>query len=280
LNQVPLAQAEAFGKTFADEVGCPDQTAECLRQVPVDTLVGTFPDAAIPGVVDGDVLTQSIGSALAQGHFAHVPILNGVNHNEEWIFVAGLQLAVSGGMFVSAPAPTPATYESVIASVLGVSASRASAVAAEYPLAAYPAPILALSTLVSDANFACPALQVDQWMSRRVPTFAYEFDDDTAPQLFAGPKLPPIATHSSEIQYLFDQSNAPFATTLNPTQEALAASMRAAWANFAASGDPASEAVPWPSFNTGSDVLSLATPPTQVETSFATTHHCSFWAAG
>src|SRR5205823_9565459 len=69
LNQVPLAAAEAFGKTFADQVGCPDQTADCLRRVPVDKLVGTFPDAAIPGVVDGSVLTQSIGSALADGHF-------------------------------------------------------------------------------------------------------------------------------------------------------------------------------------------------------------------
>jgi para-nitrobenzyl esterase len=183
-------------------------------------------------------------------------------------------------MFVPAPTPTPATYENVIASVLGVSASRASAIAVEYPVAAYPASVLALSTLVSDANFACPALQVDRWLSRRVPTFAYEFDDDTAPQLFAGPKLPPIATHSSEIQYLFDQPNAPFATALSPTQEALAASMRAAWANFAANGDPTSAAVPWSSFNRGGDVISLATPKTQAETSFAATHHCSFWAAG
>lgn len=278
LNQVSLSQAEAFGKTFADQVGCQDQSADCLRHVPVDTLVNTFPDAAIPGVVDGKILTGSIGPALAAGHFAHVPILNGVNHNEEWIFVAGRQLAVSGGMFVRVP--TVGTYESVIASVLGVSAARASAIAAEYPLDAYPAAVLAVSTLVSDANFACPALQVDRWVSRRVPTFAYQFDDDTAPQLFAGPALPPIATHSSEIQYLFDQPNARFPASLNQTQEALADSMRAAWANFAANGDPTSAAVPWPSFNTGSDLLSLATPQTHVETSFATTHHCSFWAAG
>src|SRR5205823_3745642 len=121
------------------------------------TLVKDFPGAAIPGVVDGKVLTESLGTALAAGRFAHVPILNGVNHNEEWIFVAGLHLAVSGGMFVPAPAPTADTYESVIASVLGVSATRAAAFAAEYPLSAYPAPILALSVLVSDANFACPA---------------------------------------------------------------------------------------------------------------------------
>jgi para-nitrobenzyl esterase len=280
LNQVALSQAETFGKTFAGQVGCQDQAADCLRHVPVDSLVNAFPDAAIPGVVDGKVLTEPIGAALAAGHFAHVPILNGMNHNEEWIFVAGLHLAVSRGMFVPAPAPTAVTYESVIASVLGVSATRASAIAAEYPLSAFPAPILALSVLVSDANFACPALQVDRWTARRVPTFAYQFDDDTAPQLFAGPSLPPIATHSSEIQYIFDQPNAPFPATLNPTQEALADSMRAAWANFAAKGDPASAAVPWPPFNADSDVLSLATPQPQVETSFATTHHCSFWAAG
>jgi para-nitrobenzyl esterase len=283
LNQVPLADAESFGQTFADAVGCHDQTAQCLRHAPADTLVNAFPDAAIPGVVDGKVLTESVGTALAAGHFAHVPILNGMNHNEEWIFVAGLHLAVSGGMFVLAPAPTPATYESVIASVLGVSAGRASAIAAEYPPGAYPAPtpdfsaLLALSTLVSDANFACPALQVDQWTARRVPTFAYEFDDDTSPQIFAGPDLPPIATHSSEIQYVFDQPNAPHATALNPTQEALAASMRAAWASFATTGDPASAAVPWPSFNAGSNVLSLASPQPQVVSSFATAHHCAFW---
>ena len=209
-----------------------------------------------------------------------MPILNGVNDNEELIFVAGLHLAVSGGMFVPAPEPTPATYESVIASVLGVSATRASAVAAEYPLDAYPAPVLALSTLLSDANFACPALQVDRWTSRRVPTFAYQFDDDTAPQIFAGPDFPPIATHSSEIQYLFDQPNAPFAAPLNADQETLAASMRRAWANFAANGRPGTAAVPWPSFSSSSAVLSIDSPRPQLDPQFATTHHCAFWAAG
>jgi para-nitrobenzyl esterase len=187
---------------------------------------------------------------------------------------------VSGGTFVLAPAPDAGTYQSVIASVLGVPAARAAAIAAEYPLSAYPAAILALSTLVADANFACPALQVDQWTAaRHVPTFAYQFNDDTSPQIFAGPDLPPIATHSSEIQYVFDRPNARFATPLDAAQEMLAASVRAAWASFAASGDPSSAAVPWPSFNAGSAVLSLVQPLPQVDTNFASTHHCAFWAA-
>jgi para-nitrobenzyl esterase len=279
LNQVPLADAEAFGETFADKVGCADQSAACLRAVPVDTLtdIHNFPAAAIPGVVDGKVLTESIGTALAAGHFARVPVLNGVNQNEELLFVLGLGLAVNGGMFVLAPAPTAATYESVIAVVLGVSASRASAIAAEYPVGAYPFPVLALSTLLSDANFACPALQVDrQTAARGVPTYAYQFNDDNAPVSFLGKSLG-LATHGAELPYLFDLPNTP--VVLDPDQQALAASMRTDWARFAGTGNPSSRALPWPSFN-GTRVLSLVPLHSQVTTDFAAAHHCSFWAAG
>jgi para-nitrobenzyl esterase len=171
-------------------------------------------------------------------------------------------------------------YETDIASVLGVSAERASAIAAEYPLAAYPAPVLAFSALVSDANFACPALQVDRWTSARVPTFAYEFDEDNAPQRFAGPAFPPVATHEAELQFLFDEPNAPFPGALTPDQEMLADSMRTAWSNFAANGDPASPALFWPSVDDGDHVMSLVAPAPQLETDFASIHHCGFWAAG
>ena len=42
-----------------------------------------------------------------------------------------------------------------------------------------------MSTLVSDANFTCPALDVDQWTSECAPTFAYQFNDDRAPERVA-----------------------------------------------------------------------------------------------
>jgi para-nitrobenzyl esterase len=283
LKQQSLGDAKAFGQSFATSAGCPDQTAECLRGLPVADLISNFPGAAIPGVVDGKVLKESIGTALAGGRFARVPILNGINHDEEFLFIAGLGVAVSGGTFVLVPERpvTAANYQSNIAAVLGVPSARAAAIAAEYPLDAYPAPVVALSTLVSDANFACPALQVDRWTSRRAPTFAYQFNDDTAPHRLAPPgALPPIATHSSELQYLFDLPNLPFPGTLNPDQQALAGRMRTAWANFAANGDPSSAAVPWPSFNDGGQTLSLESPQPEVDTNFATTHHCSFWAPG
>jgi para-nitrobenzyl esterase len=277
LTQVPLAAAENFGQGFASQVGCTDQTAACLRSLPVSILVNNFPGAAIPGIVDGQVLTESIGTALAAGRFSDVPILDGSNHDEERLFVADLGVAVSGGMFVGVPADT---YRNQIAAVLGVSGARAAAIVTEYPLSSYPSQTIALSTLVADANFACTAFQVDKLTSRHVATFAYEFNDDAAPPRYA-PTNPPVATHESELPYLFDLPNAPLQGALNPDQQTLAASMRAAWASFAATGDPSTAAVAWPSFNGGSPrVMSLVPPQPQVETNFATSHHCAFWAAG
>jgi para-nitrobenzyl esterase len=92
--------------------------------------------------------------------------------------------------------------------------------------------------------------------------------------------LPPVATHGTELSYLFDQPNGPFPATLSADQQTLAGSMRAAWANFAATGNPSSRAMPWPSFGNGAQVLSLVPPKPEAETGFATAHHCSFWAAG
>jgi len=57
--------------------------------------------------------------------------------------------------------------------------------------------------------------------------------------------------------------------------------MRAAWANFAATGNPATAATSWPAFGAGSArMLSLVPPQPQIQTDSATRHHCAFWAAG
>ena len=71
-------------------MGCANQTAHCLRHVPVADLVdpNNSPSAAIPGVIDGKVLTETIQRVAGPQALLRVPILNGVNHNEEWIFTA------------------------------------------------------------------------------------------------------------------------------------------------------------------------------------------------
>jgi para-nitrobenzyl esterase len=276
LNQRPLAVAEAAGETFATAVGCADQSAACLRSAPVSDLVSKF-GVEIPGVVDGAVLTQPIGTALARGQFARVPVINGITHDEELLFVDGLKLTVSQGTNIPLAAPldgSETTYEADIAQALGVSPARAAAIAAVYPLSANPTrPDEVFGLAVSDASFACPALQVDrQTAARGVPTYAYQFNDDAAPGFGLGQ-----ATHGAELPYLFDLPNSP--VVLNAGQQALAASMRTDWASFAGTGNPSSRALPWPSFN-GTRVLSLVPLQSQVTTDFATAHHCSFWAAG
>ena len=274
LKQRSLAEGETDGKALAAKAGCPDQSADCLRKLPVADLVANGAGNLIPGIIDGKVVTQSVGPALAAGRFNRVPIINGVNHDEERLFLSlGSTVTNGEGRPLSEPV-TADSYQRVIASSFGVAAARAAAIAAEYPLGAYPDPVVAFSTLQSDANFACPAAKVDRWTSERVATYAYEFRDDAAPERFV-PQLatPNVATHQTELQYLFGLPNAPLPGPLTSDQKRLSASMQNAWAGFAKNGAPTA----WPKFD-GRRVLSLVAPRPMVETDFAARHHCGFWA--
>jgi para-nitrobenzyl esterase len=275
LMQTPLDQGETAGQAFAAKAGCVSQTAACLRGLPVSTILANDNPALrgyVPGVVDGKVLTQSIGTALAAGRFNRVPIINGTNRDEARLFTAVSELQ-------GAPV-TAANYQAMIASTLGVSATVAAEVATQYPLSAYPSPAVALSAVGTDVIFSCPALTLDTLASKFVPTFAYEFSDVNAPQRFLPPvSFPYGAAHASELQYLFDVT-APMAGTLTAKQQRLADSMQDYWAHFAARGFPSSAGQPlWPAFNSHSQpMLSLVPPQPRVQTNFASAHHCAFWA--
>ena len=158
----------------------------------------------------------------------------------------------------------------------------AAVIAAKYPLTAFPSPSVALGAVGTDAIFACPALTIDQSVSRFVPTFAYEFNDENAPQNFLPPvSFPYGAAHASEIQYLLGLPAAAFPGPLSAQQQQLAAIMKGYWTNFAKRGFPASSGAPfWPLFNRLTQKMrSLAPPAPQTETNFANTHNCAFWAA-
>jgi para-nitrobenzyl esterase len=287
LTQQPLAAAERDGEALAAKAGCPDQSAACLRGLPASALVAATPANLIPGVVDGAVVRESLGTALAAGRFAHVPLLDGTNHDEERLFLA-IGSTVTGGRGVPLPEPVTAdSYERVIASSFGVSAARAAAIAARYPLGSYGSAAVAFSQLQTDANFTCPALQVDRWTAARgVPTYAYELNEDRAPERFI-PQIatPTEATHQTELQFLFGLPNAPLPGPLTAAQAQLGGSIRAAWSAFAADGNPAAGrgTVAWPAFGRrAGNVLSLVAPAPRVATDTAARHQCGFWdqAAG
>jgi para-nitrobenzyl esterase len=273
LTQATLASAESAGATFAAKVGCTTNTAACLRSVPVATLLanenagngGYQPD------IDGDVLTQSIGTALSSGQFNHMPVIIGTNH-DEWRLFVGLAQAEGG------PAVTAANYQSMIASTLGVPAAAAAVIAAQYPLSDFSSPAAALGAVGTDAIFACNAQTAEDSLARYVPTYAYEFSDENAPEVFLPPEgFPYGAAHASEIQYLFKFNAEAFPATLAPAQQRLAATMRGYWTNLAKFGTPAGG---WPRFSAAHPVWRDLVPPRPVnETGFSAEHHCSFWAA-
>jgi len=262
-TQASLATAEAAGQAFATKAGCADQTAACLRNLPVSTILANEDTAGYTPDVDGQVLVRTLRDSFTSGRFNRVPVMDGTNHDEWRLFVAANELA---GHPVTA-----ANYQAMITGTLGVSPSIASAIAAQYPLSAFPSPSIALGAVGTDAIFACNALTLDDELTHFVPTFAYEFNDENAPQ----PLLPPVsfpygAAHASELQYLFK-----IPTTFTADQMRLSATMQRNWTGFATRGFPS---VFWPLFNGTGLMQSLVPPRPSPEANFAAAHHCAFWS--
>jgi para-nitrobenzyl esterase len=273
LTQASLSSAESAGEAFAAKAGCASQTAACLRGLPVSTILANEDAAGYTPNINSEVLPESLGAAFATGNFNRVPIINGTNHDEWRLFVALSELEGNP--------VTAANYQSMISSTLGVPSAAAAVIAAEYPLSAFPSPSVALGAVGTDAIFACPALTIDQSVSRFVPTFAYEFNDENAPEEFLPPvSFPYGAAHASEIQYLMDLPTAAFPGTLSAAQQQLATTMQGYWTNFAKRGFPSSFGSSfWQPFqNVSQRMQSLIPPAPQTETDFASTHKCAFWA--
>jgi para-nitrobenzyl esterase len=224
--------------------------------------------------VDGKVLTQTIGASFASGQFNRVPVIEGSNHDEWRLFVALDIDLVTGPL-------TPAQYTFAIAATLGVPLSTAAFLASFYPVASYPSADLALSALGTDAIFACNSRKAVRLLSQYVPTHAYEFNDENAPQLFLPPvSFPYGSAHASEIQYLFNLRSEIPHPALTPDQEKLSRAMVAYWTNFARLGSPNWFGTPfWPKYDATADKMQSLVPATPaVETGFAADHKCAIWA--
>ncbi len=268
-SQPSLEEAEAAGSTFATRVGCGTQTSACLRNLPVATLLANEPFFAATPLIDGKVLTRSITQAFTDGLFNRVPVIEGSNHDEFRFFLAENELA--GGRPLTASG-----YEAAIAATLQLTSATARTVATEYPLSSYASPSVALGAAATDAAYACKARAAVGALSRYVPTYQYEFDDEAAPRYFPGPSVsfPLGAYHTAELEYLFGLRG--FPSQLAGDHENLSEAMLDLWATFAATGDPGSE---WPRYSANTDETELLSPPQPTtETSFAADHKCAFWS--
>jgi para-nitrobenzyl esterase len=274
---VPLATGETVGifavpsgEAIASSVGCGSQTAACLRGVSAAALVAQNPAILFP-FVDGTVLTQTPTAAFTSGQFNQVPVISGGNH-DEWRFSVAALYDSTGH-----PPETPADYINATDALYGPFAPT---VLLYYPLSNYPSPGVALGASGTDYVWACPERNAVRLLSKYVTTYAYEFNDENAPELI----LVPFATfllgayHSAELQYLFDLDER-FAgfNPFTPDQQDLSNSMISYWTNFATTGDPNSSSQPvWSPYSSATDQFQSLVPPTPlVESTFASDHQCT-----
>jgi para-nitrobenzyl esterase len=269
-----LATGESEGTTFAGNVGCTSQTVRCLRSLTVQQILAN--PIFVNPVVDGFVLPVSLQIAAATGQFNRVPVINGSNHDEARFMIAMNELA---GQVVTA-----AGYPAAVLAEFGPQAGPL--VLAQYPLGAYVNADEALAAIETDASFACPARLANQALSVYVPVFAYEFNDENAPEIFLPPVSYPYgAAHESELQYLFaaeDLTHLPGPPQpLRADQQKLSEMMILYWGQFAKKGDPNGPQTPnWAEYALSLDKFqSLAPLSIAPESDFASRHHCDFWAA-
>jgi para-nitrobenzyl esterase len=278
LSLPSLATAENRGQGLAFSVGCPDQTAACLRNVPVSNLLAkqSSTPGAFVGNLDGHVLPQSMKTAFANGEFNQVPVIEGTTEDEFRLFYA-TEVELKMGNF----GKDPFIYPFVVAAVIQAAGLNVSlpAVLAEYPLDPYPSIAEAVSAMATDAVFSCPSRRALQSLSQHVPTYGYEFADRNAPVIFPLPPLsfPLGAYHASELPSLFDSPTLGHAP-LSPDQEKLAAAMVGYWTHFAETATPGPPS--WPAYSVANDTFQSLVPPTpQPDTGFAAAHKCTFWDA-
>ena len=299
----PLPFAEANATSFAVAAGCGSGStpavAKCLRNLTaaqIMQLQNSGPYGTTNGVIaDGQILPNSFAAAYQSGKFLRIPVISGMTHDE-----GAFGLAITE-YFKNPRVPFTATdYTNIVTSIYTGNAGPAGSppayppgtvkkVMALYPLSSYATPQLALTAIETDGSvfFQCTQRQINRLIAARVPLYAYEFDDQTAPFYF--PKMPgfqSLAYHTSDIQYLFPlwhggPDGIPHA--LNGKQTNLSDELVAAWTNFAWTGNPNGQGdSPWPRYNLNSPNPSwlsenIPSLSTITDAQFFATHKCSFW---
>jgi carboxylesterase type B len=278
---VTVRSAQARGLRAAAALGCsqPATMLACLRGKPAASLVSlgaadAFATAPLRGlpwlpVVDTPVLPVQPLTALRSGTAARVPLLQGSTRDEMRPFVA-LQFAPPGEKV------TAHSYRVIISQVFG---RRAAAVLARYPANRYPAPGIALATVLTDWGHmlgACPVLPADDAAASHDPVYAYEWAEDSGQEL-AG--LPLGAPHGGELPYLFDGTFAQQPPLSDPAQLKLSRQLISYWTQFARTGNPNAPGLPsWPGYHANGPVQSLASGRGGIgAVDFPGSHQCSFW---
>ncbi|MFK0259604.1 carboxylesterase/lipase family protein [Streptomyces sp. NPDC090445] len=257
-------EAESTVKNLRELKACDEHedAGACLRRTDPDTLMKAYGTWNEPRPISGtDLLPLPPAEALRTGKFNRVPVLIGVNHDEERGRILGEEL-MGGPM-------RPEAYEREIRKEFK---EQADAVLARYPLSRFGSAGEALATVRTDHAWSVPTLDTARLLSRWTPTRMFEFSERETPSWAGDPKLSfeLRASHMSELPFLFDLT-LPLYEKLTEKQQRLGKRMTHTWVDFAESGK-----TDWPGFRSGGYVQSLTSGPWK-RTEFTKDHNYAFW---
>lgn len=274
----PLAAAQRSGQTYVNHFFCPPPVGTCLRSKSLQELraiplpsVGLVTPVPLPPVYGEALLPRPPLEVLKAGTWPSIPVLLGTNLSEGRVFEPFL--------------PKVLRY-SDLTYPLGLGLfdwHNAPAIAQRYPISPAETALQTISRTFTDRVFACPAFTLARELSRRAPTFVYEFSDPLV-QFEYQANQPPArvgAVHGAEIPYVLssavggvgDPQDFSFA------QQQLSHQMGAYWTSFARTGQPlALGLTAWSTFTpTAPRVLTLNPGQSAVDENYAVRHQCTFW---
>lgn len=261
----PRKPAQARDIAYADEVCPADADVEaCLRDLtPEELNAATAGLYEVQPVIGGPALPVPTAEAIAGGDVADVPVLIGINRDEEQLMTAGIEV-LSGHVM------TADEYYPTLVKQFGADAE---AIAAEYPLSDYENPAKALAAVQTDAHWAEPLATTVDALSEQVPTYAYEMSVSGTPYFpwVDRPSWELDAFHMVDVAFLFDttifEDRAPEVAPLSDL-------MVDSWSTFARSGDPDGRGR-W--HEARRDLVRQLTPEGARTVDFADEHRVEFW---
>jgi len=200
----------------------------CLRTLPASLVIERAEPTINTGspsgigetfglIVDGQILSEQVGDAIAAGRAAKVPLIIGVNDDEQTTLTPESTL----------PSTVP-TYEASVRSAFGLALGNR--VLAAYPANAYPTPQAAYQDLLDDLRFTCPNRRAAaDHASAGNAVYHYVLSE-----ILPDPQLSPLESfHGLDVVLLFGPR-----PSARSSEIMVAEQMQGAWVQFARTGNP------------------------------------------
>jgi para-nitrobenzyl esterase len=220
-----LAAKEAADAAMLAKAGIAAATPEELRAIPAEKLAAL--NGAYGPVIDGKLMTRSASQAVADGHFADVPLIIGSNSGEDSLMGPG---APSPQVLAMIPAAARAVYKD-------------EAAASDEALA---------RAVFTDRIMGGAARWVAAKAAPGEPAWLYHFS-------YIGSRFRPATTraaHAAEIQYVWEYwgRRTPM-SVVSDEDKRMASLMHACWVAFAKTGVPKCGGQAWPTYDPAKDEL-------------------------